>query len=179
MINKVIKPKERILITSTRLFHSQGYNSTGINQIIKEAKVAKATMYEHFKSKDELAIEFLNRRHLFWFNELQKHTKNKVELKEKIISSFEFIASMNKNENFNGCVFLNILSEIKTSNKLILTTIQKHKSDLREYFFKITNDKKISDLIYILFEGAIIESQLYRDNWPISKSINFLNNYIK
>ena len=175
----MIKPKERILIASTRLFHHQGYNSTGINQIIKEAKVAKATMYEHFKSKDDLAIEYLNRRHILWFNELRQYTKDKIKLKDKIISSFEFIAFMNKNENYNGCVFLNILSEVKMNNKLIIATIKSHKSELREYFFKITNDKKRADLIYILFEGSIIESQLYKDNWPIKKSIEFINNLIK
>ncbi|UII26928.1 TetR/AcrR family transcriptional regulator [Fulvivirga maritima] len=38
-------PRERILEVTSELFHQQGYNSTGINQIIKEAKVAKASLY--------------------------------------------------------------------------------------------------------------------------------------
>ena len=51
-------PRERILDTATILFHQQGYNSTGINQIISEAKVAKASFYQHFKSKDDLCAAF-------------------------------------------------------------------------------------------------------------------------
>ena len=174
-----IQPKERILTTATRLFHSQGYNSTGINQIIKEAKVAKATMYQHFKSKEELAIEYLNSRHTHWFNELQKFTQNKIAIKEKIISSFEFIGYMNANEDFNGCVFLNILSEIKSENTIILSIIQRHKTELRDYFFKIIKKEDLSNHIYLLFESSIIESQLFKDNWPIHKSINIISNLIK
>ena len=52
------------------MFHKQGFNSTGINQIIEEAKVAKASFYQHFKSKEDLCVAFLEKRHSFWFDEL-------------------------------------------------------------------------------------------------------------
>ena len=48
--------RERILDTAARLFYAQGYNSTGINQVIKEANVAKASLYQHFPSKEDLLI---------------------------------------------------------------------------------------------------------------------------
>ncbi|MBL7881826.1 MAG: helix-turn-helix transcriptional regulator, partial [Chryseobacterium gambrini] len=55
----MVSPKERIIETTFELFAKQGYNSTGINQIIAEAKVAKASFYQYFKSKEELCVEFL------------------------------------------------------------------------------------------------------------------------
>jgi len=173
------KPRERILNAASKLFHTQGYNSTGINQLILEAQVAKATMYQHFKSKEELAIEYLSNRHVYWFEGLQKFTKEENITKEKIISSFEYLIYMNKNEDFNGCAFLNILSEIKSKDTAILTIIQNHKSDLRAYFFNIITDKELSDLVYLLFESAIIESRLFKDNWPIHKSINHITSLLK
>ncbi|WP_395765358.1 TetR/AcrR family transcriptional regulator [Elizabethkingia anophelis] len=54
-------PRERILATATILFHRQGYNNTGINQIIIKSGVSKATFYDHFKSKDDLCIEFFKK----------------------------------------------------------------------------------------------------------------------
>ncbi len=36
--------RERILQTAMKLFYSQGIKSTGINQIIEESKVAKASL---------------------------------------------------------------------------------------------------------------------------------------
>ena len=51
-------PPERILETASRLFYIQD-NNTGINQILDEAKVANASLYQHFGSKDELGIHYL------------------------------------------------------------------------------------------------------------------------
>ncbi|MFT6754704.1 MAG: AcrR family transcriptional regulator, partial [Urechidicola sp.] len=47
--------KERIIATASDLFYNQGYNQTGINQIISEAGVAKASLYQHFRSKEDIA----------------------------------------------------------------------------------------------------------------------------
>ena len=48
--------RQRILDTATRLFYSQGINSTGINQIIAESRVAKASFYQYFPSKSDLIL---------------------------------------------------------------------------------------------------------------------------
>jgi hypothetical protein len=55
---------------NVRIICKAGYNSTGINQIIADAGVAKASFYLHFKSKEDLCVEFLNVRHQYWFSEL-------------------------------------------------------------------------------------------------------------
>jgi AcrR family transcriptional regulator len=49
--------RERVLLTAMRLFYSQGIKSTGINQIIEESHVAKASFYKYFPSKRDLIKE--------------------------------------------------------------------------------------------------------------------------
>lgn len=171
-------PKERILEKTFTLFHRQGYNATGINQIIEEAKVAKASFYQHFKSKEDLCVAFLNQRHLFWFEELQKFTSNEEEMKLKVLASFDFLIYMNKNENFRGCSFLNILSEIQSDNIKILAVIQRHKADLRSYFTEILKDNLLSDHVYLLFESCIIESQLFKSNQLIEQTKKIIQTLI-
>lgn len=56
-MNKKHGPRERIIRTATRLFYAQGVLSTGINQIIAESEIAKATFYQHFPSKNDLIRE--------------------------------------------------------------------------------------------------------------------------
>jgi len=163
-------PKERIIATTFELFARQGYNSTGINQIVAEANVAKASFYQYFKSKEDLCVEFLNVRHNYWFNELKCFVSKEKNVKSKLISSFDFLIYMNRKENFRGCSFLNILSEISSDNVKILNVIQNHKKDLRNYFSELIEDKDLSDHIYLLFESSIIESQLFRSNELIEKS---------
>jgi AcrR family transcriptional regulator len=169
-------PKERIINTTFELFAKQGYNSTGINQIIAEANVARASFYQYFKSKEDLCVEFLNVRHEYWFNELHNFTSKQKDVKSKIISSFDFLICMNQKEDFRGCSFLNILSEISTDNVKILSVIQSHKTDLRNYFSELIEDKDLSDHIYLLFESSIVESQLFRSNELIEKSKKIITN---
>ncbi|MBK1895254.1 TetR/AcrR family transcriptional regulator [Chryseobacterium paridis] len=171
-------PKERIVETTMKLFSSQGYNSTGINQIISESSVAKASFYQHFKSKEDLCVEFLNTRHTYWFNELDSFTALKNDHKSKIIAAFDFLIHMNEKENFRGCSFLNILSEIPNDNIKILKVIQEHKSGLRNYFNGLIQDKDIADHVYMLFESSIIESQLFKSNELIERSKQIVTNLI-
>lgn len=171
-------PKERILDTVSVLFHKQGYNATGINQIIEEAKVAKASFYQHFKSKEDLCVAFLNQRHDYWFNELEKFTVNEKDSKLKILASFDFLIFMNQKENFRGCSFLNILSEIASDNVNVLSVIQSHKFDLRKYFKNILNDEILAAHVYLLFESSIVESQLFKSNDLIEQSKKIIQTLI-
>lgn len=169
------------MATAFRLFHQQGYNSTGINQIIEESNVAKASLYQLFHSKEQLCIEYLNRRHDYWFAKLADFTSRAKTPKTKVIAAFDFIYDMNTLENFRGCSFLNILSEITTADKSILSVIQNHKQQLRDFFKKLLMGSKqdIIDHIYLLFESAIVESQLYRSQWPVEKSKKIITSILK
>lgn len=171
-------PRERILEKASILFHQQGYNSTGINQIISEASVAKASFYQHFKSKDELCVKFLNWRHQYWFDAFSDYTSKSKTAKTKVISAFDFIIHMNEKENFRGCSFLNILSEISNEQENILKVIQAHKNDLRIFFQQILEDKLLTTHVYLLFESAIIESQLFKSNEIVNKSKLIIKNLI-
>ena len=173
-----MQPKERILETAFTLFHKQGYNSTGINQIIADSNVAKASFYQHFKSKEDLCVEFLNKRHDYWFGKLTEFTSKNITNKTKILASFDFLIYMNETENFRGCSFLNLLSEIPADNTKVLNVIQNHKNDLREYFKNLIDESNLVDHIYLLFESAIIESQLFKDQWPVIKSKKIITNLI-
>ncbi len=171
-------PRERILETASGLFHQQGYNSTGINQIISEAAVAKASFYSHFKSKDELCIAFLSARHDYWFSELNTFCSKAIGTKQRLLAAFDFIIYMNEKEDFRGCSFLNILSEISKDQAAILSVIQAHKNDLRKFFKNEDVSEPVSDHIYLLFESSIIESQLFRSNELVNRSKEIVGSLI-
>ena len=51
--------RRRLLDTATRLFYAEGIHAVGIDRIIAEAGVAKATFYNHFPSKDDLVLAYI------------------------------------------------------------------------------------------------------------------------
>lgn len=52
--------RDRILAVAGRLFFRDGYRAIGVDRVIAEAEVAKATFYKHFPSKDDLIVAWIN-----------------------------------------------------------------------------------------------------------------------
>ena len=64
--------REKILTVATQLFESKGIHASGVDTIIAESGVAKATLYKYFPSKNQLIIEYLkekSNRFYAWINE--------------------------------------------------------------------------------------------------------------
>ena len=57
------KKKREIIDAAIRVFSRQGYRRTKINDIAGEAGVGKGTVYEYFKSKEDLFLHMSE--HLF------------------------------------------------------------------------------------------------------------------
>lgn len=178
MSKETIQPRERILETAYRLFLGQGYNSTGINQIIEEADVAKASFYQHFKSKEELCVGVLEKRHDYIESQVKELSAHKRSAKMKVLASFDLISILNEKESFRGCAFLNILSEIPADNTKIRDVIYAHKDNIRRSFKELLGNADLADHIYLLYEGAFVESQLYKDQWPVNRAKRIANSLI-
>ncbi len=181
-------PKERILETAYKLFYTQGYNMTGINQILEEAKVAKASLYQHFGSKEELGVEYIKKVREDWFKAFDTHLSKKENPKQRIITAFDFLEINMVINNFKGCRFINLLSDIDTTSTEMQNQILEHKMKLRNLFKTLIQEytegkfelliPNTHDTIYLLFEAAIIESKIYKDVWPILTAKKTVNNIL-
>ena len=60
------RARDRILDSAYELFSTRGVRAVGIDEVIERAAVAKATLYRHFPSKDELVLAFLQQREVVW-----------------------------------------------------------------------------------------------------------------
>ena len=60
------RPDERLLETAYELFSARGVRDVGVDELVERAGVAKATLYRHFSSKDELILAFLQLREERW-----------------------------------------------------------------------------------------------------------------
>jgi AcrR family transcriptional regulator len=51
--------RDRIVDVAGKLFYREGYRAIGVDRVIAEAGVAKATFYRHFPSKDDLIVAWI------------------------------------------------------------------------------------------------------------------------
>lgn len=162
----------KILETASRLFYEQGYHLTGINQVIAEAGVAKASFYYHFPSKEDLCVAYLKQRHQDWFSWLREEVERSEEPLERLLGLFTFLERWLANSDFRGCAFLNITADFPSSDHRIRQLVVNHKDALQAYIAQLVDHLGVSDsannsshlvnTIYLLFEGTICQCQMYR-----------------
>lgn len=166
-----------IIATAGSLFYSQGYNSTGINEIIDRSGIAKATLYSHFKSKEDLCIAYLEDRQGAFMENLRRYTDRRKPGKNRLLAIFELLQDLYREEGFQGCWGLGTLGELSRGQNKILVVIQRQKKELLDYLGEVVDSnlpnlsraemEKISGGLYLLYESAITESHLFKNDWPI------------
>lgn len=170
------KVKKRILETTARLFHQQGYYQTGINQIIAEADIARGSLYLHFQSKEDLCVAYLHYKHDSWFADITSFISQHESPKDRILALFDFLIRYTSEENFRGCFFLNIVTEVPDKKNRIFKTAQNKKNIFQKYIHDLVaqytgkHGDPLADRVYLIFEGAISESQFRKDTWPVQIS---------
>ncbi|WP_109831214.1 TetR/AcrR family transcriptional regulator [Reichenbachiella versicolor] len=175
-MNNGSNARDRILDAAEKIFHSQGYGATGISEIIKEAGIARGSLYYNFSGKDSLCVAYLRRRHLHWKSAFEEFLKSKHQ---KVLAAFDFLMKDNDENDFRGCSFLNILSETPKENIKVFKEIQQHKIELRSYFEKWISDADLAFTVYALFENAIIESQIHRNQEPVIRTKKIVAQMLK
>lgn len=173
---KKLGVKERIIETASELFYFQGFNQTGINQIIAEAGVAKASMYQHFRSKEDIAVAYLEARHIMWIGKLVDFISTEKTPKGKILKTFDYLTDWLTRVNYRGCGWQNIITDLPNDHDKIRNHAIVHKNEVRSFIKSLLKNEKqytneeaeqLGDEVVILLEGAIILSQIQKEDWPI------------
>jgi AcrR family transcriptional regulator len=102
-----------VLDAAYDLFSHRGVRAIGVDAIIAQAGVAKATFYHHFPSKDDLVIAFLQRREQLWTHEWFEAEVNRrgATPQARLLAIFDVFDEWFQREDFEGCPFLRTLFE--------------------------------------------------------------------
>ncbi len=103
--------KQRILETANRLFYEEGIRAVGIDRLIGESSVTKATFYKHYGSKDTLILEYLKVRSSLEREFLADLLSTESNPTVVIRSLMTAISDEVHRERFRGCPFLNAAAE--------------------------------------------------------------------
>ncbi|GAA2443490.1 TetR/AcrR family transcriptional regulator [Actinomadura vinacea] len=150
--------RDRILRTATDLFYTYGIRGVGIDRIIAESGVAKATLYAHFRSKDELVLAYLRRADAKWRRMLRDAAAAAGDdPRDQLVGMFDAIGG---DGGFRGCAFINSASESLPGTPVRAATVE-HKRLVREWVRELAAKAGAADpallarQLTVLLDGAM------------------------
>lgn len=155
--------RERIIDTATRLFYEHGIRAVGIDRIISESGVAKATLYAHFRSKNALVEAYLRRQADLAHDDLADVSATSTG--EALIAELFRRSGVGADEDgYAGCHFLNALNERLDPEVGVTGIVEGYRRDLLDAFEEAVDAEAAAEradtarLILALFEGARVAS---------------------
>ena len=158
----------RILETADRLFYREGIRAVGIDRVIAEAEVAKATLYAHFPSKDDLILAVLRHREAsvleFLRTAMERHQKR---TKDKLRAFFAALKEWFQGPGFRGCAFINAAVELADPQHPGSKFVREHKQRFREMIDGLVEEAvgpahaRLTPAVAILVEGAIVTAVIH------------------
>ena len=130
--------RRRLLETATRLFYAEGVHAIGIDRIIAEAKVAKATFYNHFPSKDDLVVAYLDEQDRLGRAAVAALPRQPPF--EMIVAILGRIGTAADAGGYRGCPFLNAAAEYPDRSSPVRRLIERRRAWYRETFERLVTE---------------------------------------
>jgi AcrR family transcriptional regulator len=157
--------RERILATSYELFSRRGIRGVGVEEVIEQAGVAKATLYRHFASKDDLVLAFLERREQRWTREFVEAGARErgTTPEEQLLAIFDVFDEWFRRQDFEACSFINVLLEMGAPHPAGEASVR-HLENIRSIVRGLAEEAGIRDTDsfarswHILMKGSIVSA---------------------
>ncbi|GCD47714.1 TetR/AcrR family transcriptional regulator [Streptomyces paromomycinus] len=157
--------RERILETAYELFSRRGIRAVGVDEVIARSRVAKATLYRNFPSKDTLVLAFLERREERWTRGYVEAGARRLgaDPEERLLAVFDVFDEWFRRPDFDACTFVNVLLEMGWEHPLGKASIA-HLENIRAILRSLAEEAGLRDTEnfarswHILMKGSIISA---------------------
>ena len=164
-----IPARERLLDAADQLFYGEGVRTVGIDRVIAQAGVAKASLYNTFGSKDELIRAYLERRHERWTERMTRRLAADYDTpRDRLVGVFDLLGESFVAPAFNGCHFANASAEATPGSPVVEAT-DSFRLDRRTLVTELARDAGAADAdllarnLTLVLDGATVAARLDRD----------------
>lgn len=168
---RVLGPADRLLRTAADLFAKQGIRAVGIDQILSEAGVAKASLYSSYGSKNALIVAYLE--------ELDQRDRNRWNAAvathrdpiTKLLTFFDLAAAGAEAKNFRGCLYVNAATEFPDQE---WEPVRDHRAWFRATVATLLREAglarpdALARQVQLLYDGALTASKVEKSVAPIA-----------
>jgi len=186
--------REEIIRKGAELIHAQGFNATGLQQILKTAGIPKGSFYFYFKSKEDFGLEIIEYFNAMISGILAHYLDDKkippIRRLEKLFEFFE--ASFQKSDYTLGCPIGNLSLELADTNERLRAhlegVIEALIAQIELCLQEAKRDKAIpaslntvdtARLIFYGFEGAVLHMKVVKNIEPFRALRSYLTGYFK
>jgi AcrR family transcriptional regulator len=150
--------RERLLRTASELFYREGIHSVGVDRIIGEAGVTRATFYRHFPSKEDLVEAYLGVEDANIRGAFAAAEASGAEPKQVVGLVIEGLADDIARHHTRGCPFINAAAEYPDAGSGVRRTVARHRAWFRSELESVLSAAEVPDA-----EGAAAQLVLLRD----------------
>lgn len=157
--------RERLLETAARLFYGRGINSTGVDLILAESKVAKGSLYHHFAGKQALVLAYLQRERDAWQRSATASDDPTLDAGARLDALFSGVVHSVQAGTFYGCPFTNAIIE-RPDDAEVRAAVDGYCDQLRQHLAAITGESPTSALVqqlFVVYNGTLTALKLTRD----------------
>jgi AcrR family transcriptional regulator len=161
--------REKILATAFRLFYAQGLRAAGIDTIIAESGVAKATFYKYFPAKDDLIIAYLEKVDGVWTGQLHAAAEAAgPDPADQLVGLFDALASACRRDGYRGCAFINAAAESASGTRVHARTVA-HKQHILAWIRGLAeragarNPDQLARSLTLVLDGGLASGVLDAD----------------
>lgn len=167
------RPADRLLRTAAKLFAAQGIRAVGIDQILREAGVAKASLYSTYGSKDALVLAYLADLDQADRNRWLQAAAQVADEVGKVLLFFHLAAGAAVARDFRGCLYANAATEFPGVE---FEPVVAHRRWLVETVAGLlagagaSGPDELAAQIQVLYDGALVGSKIARSTEPIVRA---------
>jgi len=174
-ISNQSNPAERLLDSANALFDYEGIRAVGIDRLIEHAGVARASLYQHFGSKDGLVVGYLERADRTDRANYARATQGLAPL-DRIRAVFTLATAGARRRHYRGCLYINALTEFPDHDHPIRRVVIEHREWLLDELTRALEQAGMADprplaaRIQLLYDGALIGTKANRDTESIERA---------
>jgi AcrR family transcriptional regulator len=162
--------REELIEKALISFYRNGFHATGMDMIVEESGISKTSIYNHFKTKEDLILAVLRLRDEKFRNWLYRRMEALApDPKGRLLAMFDALGEWFGEADFKGCMFVKASSEYQNPEHPIHKQSAEHKRIIEGYLYSLAseagfeNPLMVARQLMLLKEGATVTAQLRPD----------------
>jgi len=119
--------KGRILDCANRLFYEDGIRAVGVDRLIAESSVTKATFYKHYRAKDNLIVAYITNRHHAVRDNIEAIIAAAPDAEPALRRLVQAVGNEIVAPGFRGCPFINAAAEFADARHPVHQVVTMHR----------------------------------------------------